>query len=175
MSKYCQTIFSVVIILTLTGCLGQRKAGGVTGFRNWRVYVKDAGSYSVGNLPSSWRRMRLSVRAVAFHNKKVRATISTDAFCKKDFEDIPLNLLTSNLFAGIEQKKIVYQENFYLDGRGAQRTVATGFTDGMPVKLDAVVVKKNNCSFDFVCISPPENYLDAVGDFERFFYGFHYE
>ena len=61
-----------------------------------------------------------------------------------------------------------------LDGRGALRTISTGETDGVPLKFDSVVLKKNDCTIDLVYISKPENYSDNVADFEAFYNGFRF-
>ncbi len=61
-----------------------------------------------------------------------------------------------------------------LGGREALRTVAEGTLDGVDVILDTVVIKKNNCLFDFALVAHPQKHADAVNDFETFFQGFQY-
>lgn len=167
---------TLVIFLTLAGCFGGPKnSSGVTGYRDQRVAIKGAGNYSVGELSADWRRLPVRAKTIAFYNDTHKTTISTDAFCGKEFEDLALRNLTNNLMAGIEKRKIASEQDLFLDGRGALRTVSTGFVDGVPVQVDAVVLKKNNCTFDFICVTTPGSYHEVSADFERFFSGFHYE
>lgn len=167
---------TLVIFLTFTGCFGgNRNSNSVVGYKNQRVVIRAAGSYAVGELSSEWRKLPIKAKAIAFYNDTNKATISTDAFCGKDFEDLALRNLTNNLLAGIEKRKVVIENNLSIDGRGALRTVTSGFVDGVPVQVDTVVLKKNNCTFDFICVTTPGSYSQVSTDFEKFFSGFQYE
>ncbi|PIR16328.1 MAG: hypothetical protein COV46_08765 [Deltaproteobacteria bacterium CG11_big_fil_rev_8_21_14_0_20_49_13] len=135
------------------------------------VFLKKDLYYKVGELPPSWKWLKTHTKTAAFHNESLGATISTDAFCGSSFEDLPLKVLNSQLFAGTTDLKIKKETEFMLDERGALKTISTGSTDGVPLKFDSVVIKKDNCTFDFIYISPPESYADGVADFETFYLG----
>lgn len=161
-----------VFIILLSSCFHGRQNLSVIGYRHGQVFIKKGGSYKVGELPASWRMFKTGAKAITFHNDGLKATISTDAFCGASFEDLPLKILTGQMFAGVTKRSIIKEEEFLLDGRGALRTIAAGETDGVPLKFDSVIIKKNNCTIDLIYISPPENYSGGVSDFEIFFKGF---
>ena len=160
-----------VLLLIIPGCFHGRPSHAVIGYRDGRVFIKKDSAYRVGKLPSSWHEFNTRAKAAAFHNDGIGGTISTDAFCGASFEDLPLKTLTGQLFAGVAKRGIIKEEEFVLDGRGALRTVSSGMVDGVSLKFDSVVVKKNNCTIDFVYIVPPENYSRGAADFEAFFMG----
>lgn len=160
------------LFFIFAACLPAQKTASIIGYRNQQVFVKKDVAYRIGELPSSWRKFNVPAKAVAFHNDDLNATISTDAFCEGSFEDLPLATLTGQLFAGTAGHSIIKEGEFVLDGRGALRTISTGSIDGVGLKFDSVVVKKNNCTIDFVYIAPPENYEGGVKDFEKFYNGF---
>jgi hypothetical protein len=136
------------------------------------VFLKKDVYYKVGKLPEGWKTLSTRAKAAAFYNKDLGASISTDAFCAGGFEDLPLKTLSGQLFAGTQQHSIISEKEIDMDGRGGLRTVSTGSIDGVDLKFDTVVVKKNNCTMDFVYFSPPEKYKDGVAAFEAFFNGF---
>lgn len=162
-------------IFLLSACFHGRQSTSVIGYRHQMVFLKKNLYYNVGQLTSDWKRLNVRAKTVAFHNNKLGATISTDAFCGGSFEDLPLRTLTGQLFAGTGSRKVIKEEELTLDGRGALRTVSTGTTDGVNLKFDSVVLKKDNCTIDFIYISPPENFSAGVSDFENFYKGFQYQ
>lgn len=163
---------AAVLVLTFSSCFHGRQGFGVTDYKGQTVFLKKNLFYHVGALSSDWRHMATSAKAIAFHNDNLGATISTDAFCGASFEDLPLKTLTGHLFAGTAKHNVVKENELTLDDRGALRTIATGTVDGVALKFDSVVIKKNNCTFDFIYISPPENYDGGVRGFEVFYNGF---
>lgn len=164
----------VSLIFIFSACFHGRQTTSVIGYRHQTVFLNKDLYYKVGGLSLGWEKLKTNAKAAAFHRQDIGATISTDAFCGAGFEDLPLKVLTGQLFAGTGKRKILKEEEFTLDGRGALRTVATGETDGVPLKFDSVVLKKNNCTIDFVYISPPESYSAGVSDFETFYKGLNF-
>jgi len=172
MRYFCVLIAGVFLFLALSGCFRGRQGLSVIGYRNQMVFIKKDLFYRVGPLSGDWDGLKTGVKAAAFHNEKIGGTISTDAFCGASFEDLPLNVLTNQLFADTHRKNTEQGAELVLDGRGALRTVADGQVDGVPLKFDSVVVKKDGCTIDFIYIVPPENYLAGVKEFETFYGGF---
>ncbi len=162
----------VSLVFLFSACLHGRHTVSVMGYRNQMVFLKKNLYYHVGKLPADWHDFYSKAKVVSFHNDKLGATISTDAFCGSGFEDLPLRTLTGQYFAGIAKRKVVKETEFKLADRGALRTISTGETDGVALKFDSVVVKKNDCTIDFVYIAPPANYDAGASDFETFYNGF---
>lgn len=160
--------------LGLLACFGGvKKTGKVVDYKPGRVITKK-GYYDVGPLPEPWYRIKLGIAAINFRNDSLGSTISTDAFCDHAFDDAPLNALTNHLFAGLQDIKVEKQAPFVMSDRGALRTTLKASLDGVPVKIETIVVKKDWCLFDFYLVSPPENFAQAIPDFENFFRGFQY-
>jgi len=143
-------------------------------YRNGKVFLQNKDFYRVGTLPDSWQRMKSRARAISFYNDGYKTSITTDAFCGKSFSDRPLDTLAGELTSVLSDRTTVSTEDFMLDERGAKRFLVIGKMDGVPLQMDIVVVKKNNCNFDFVAVMPPDASADVKRDFEGFFNGFHY-
>lgn len=166
----------VLLFLWSSSCVFGPSTKRVMSYRYHNVYLAGKHDYyNVGALSAPWRRFRVKAYTIAFYNPDVGASISTDAFCGPGYEDSPLATLTSQLFAGVEDYKIVERIEFVLDGRGALRTTVAGSVDGVPLSFDIVVVKKNKCNIDFMCVAPQGSHSRVATDFETFFSGFHYE
>lgn len=162
-----------IFLILLSACFSHtRQSLSVIGYRDGRVFLKKNNYYRVGELPLKWHEFSANVKAVSFYNKELGATISTDAFCAGSFEDLPLKTLSGQLFAGIGQRKILQEKEIILDGRAVLRTLSSGTMDGVAIKFDSVVLKKNNCTIDFIYIVPPQNYEAGIKDFELFYNGF---
>ncbi|MDZ4224957.1 MAG: hypothetical protein U1D33_03525, partial [bacterium] len=102
------------------------------------------------------------------------ATIATEALCGGGFEDVPLRMMTNQLFAGMKETKKTLQQDWTLGGRAALYTEVSAVLDGVSVSLDVVVLKKDSCEFDFYAISLPQHHEETRDDFLRFVKGFEY-
>jgi hypothetical protein len=168
------TWFSLFLLLGLVACFGGvKQSGKVIGYEPGRVLTKD-GFYKVGALSGDWLRILRGNALIAFRNNDLKSTISTDAFCDQAFDDAPLSMLTKHLFAGLQDVKVLKEQSFNLDNRGALRTLFKGSLDGVEVMIDAVVIKKDWCLFDFYLVSPSAKYAEAAPPFTEFFQGFAY-
>lgn len=167
-------ISAPLLIIALLACFGGvKKTGKVLDYQPGKVITK-RGFFDVGPLPDSWYRIKLGIAAINFRNDALGSTISTDAFCDQAFDDAPLNALTGHLFAGLQDIKIEKQTPFMMSDRGALRTTLKASLDGVPVRIETVVTKKDWCLFDFYLVSPPEKFSAAIPDFEAFFGGFQF-
>ena len=118
--------------------------------------------------------MEVKARAITFYNDNYKASITTDAFCGKSFTDRPLDALAGELTSVLSDRTTVSTQDMMLDGRGALRVFVEGKMDGVPLKMDVVVIKKNNCNFDFVSVTPTDASNEVKNDFEGFLKSFHY-
>ena len=173
---YAVVVSIIAALLVEGGCaFGPTRFKGVMSYRSGRVYLKHDRYYRVGKLPRGWRRMKTKARAISFYNRDLKSSISTDAFCGASVGDRPLDSLGGEVISALDERKVVEEVPFTLDGRGALRQRAEGNLDGVSVVLDLVVIKKSGCVFDMYAIMPPE-FVDEVAEpFETFFRAFHYE
>lgn len=164
----------LILLFFLTSCFGGvDKRGSVTSYRPGLV-MTEGGSFKVGELSSDWQKKDLGYRAAIFGNEKLQASLGVDSFCKGSFNDAPLSLLAKQLTYGMTQVKKRKETNLRLENREALRSVTSGALDGAPIILDTVVLKMNECVFDFFYTSSPDDYANGVGEFEKFFKGFRY-
>ncbi|MBI4412713.1 MAG: hypothetical protein HY541_09565 [Deltaproteobacteria bacterium] len=180
--------FSIFLLLAfaVSSCFGGvEKRGSVKGYKSgtgrtgsagraFGIVATEGGSFRVGSLPAEWIRKNFSYRAILFTHAQKNRTITVDAFCKGSFDDAPLKVLTNQLLYNVTAQKQRMQKDLMLDGREALRTVVSGKVDGASVILDTVVLKMNECVFDFVYVSQPGDYEGGRFDFENFYRGFKY-
>lgn len=166
--------YIIVSLLFFNACFGHvDKRGSVTGIQGNTVFT-EGGRFRIGPLSPAWVQKDLKYRAVVFTHTAYSSSIALDAFCKGAYDDIKLSLLTNQLFSCITNQKRLSQKTVHLDNREAQRTVLEGKVDGAPIVTDVVVLKKNECVFDFSLSSVPGDYEKVRSDFEKFYQGFHY-
>ncbi len=164
-----------LIALSLTACFGGTdKRGSVKHMSRDGIVTTESGRFRVGRLSEDWQRASFDYRAIYRQHRALNASVSISAFCKGAFDDGPLPILAKQLFYGLTEQQILAQNKLKLDGRDALRTVLRGKMDGAAAQIDSVVLKMNECVFDFTLVSQPQDYAKVLGDFEGFYRGFHY-
>ncbi|MBF0491316.1 MAG: hypothetical protein HQM15_00860 [Deltaproteobacteria bacterium] len=166
----------VAIFIFCSSCFGgSANTGKVKSYKPGWVMTQKS-SYRVGLLSDDWKREKLGrYKSLLLYNSKAKASLESDAFCDASFDDASLQTLTTHLHFDLKNKKIISQKELKLDSRSALHTVAQGSVDGVNFVLDTVVIKKDNCLFDFALVVPPENYEGVKKEFEGFYSGFHFE
>ncbi|MFC2075077.1 hypothetical protein ACFLRA_02255 [Bdellovibrionota bacterium] len=129
-------------------------------------------TFSVKQVNNNWSPVTGTIADVAYENNVTGATISLNSTCEK-YQDSPLKHLMKNLIAGIPDKKIIKDKTFKLDGREALRTELSATADGVPVKVEAVVMRKNFCVYDFMHSAQPKYFAKSKKDFDKFLESFH--
>ena len=160
--------FSVpsLFLLALLGCGGDN--GGV--FREDEgVYTDTEAEYEIGDLGPAWERVDVAGQNDLAFVRDDGAVIQVNASCDPSL-DIPLDALTNHLLAGFtdrgddEQRELVP-----FAGREAQRTHVTARLDGVERELLLLVLKKDDCVYDFALVAPPgQVFTDARAEFEPF-------
>ncbi len=128
--------------------------------------------YRVGALGPGWRLVHQEGAAVGFFDDAGGAIVEANASCRDDADAAPLPALTRQLLIGYTARRIESQETVSLDGRDALHTRLTARLDGVPVRLDLYVLKRNGCIFDLSYAAPPGADTRAEADFARFVAGF---
>lgn len=138
------------------------------------VLTKPAVRYRVGTLPEHWHRVWLEGNDLAFSEEGTGRALSVNATCE-GHDDPPLPVLTRHLLAGFTERQEVSQQLVPLAGREALRSRYLAKLDGVPVQLELVVLKKDNCVFDFSYVAPPGLAQERLADFEMLLAGFEAE
>ncbi len=140
------------------------------------VLRKSDVKYRVGPLSQDvWERRGFADNDLAFVERgDTGRVIATNATCR-DHDDPSLQVLTKHLLMGFTERQDLGQRTFTLDGREALRSRYVARLDGVPVSLELVVLKKDNCVFDFSYVAPVGTADARMADFEGVFSGFHSE
>ena len=119
--------------------------------------------------------MPTRVRTISFYNQEFASSISTDAFCGRAIEGQRVGSLGGEIISALERREILKEEKFELGGRGAVRQLVRGEMDGVPMVVDLVMVKKDECVFDFYTVMPYHARPEVEEAFRGFYGGFQYE
>ena len=89
------------------------------------------------------------------------AIIQVNSSCDPGL-DIPLEALTHHLMIGFTERSIVEQRRVPMAGREALRTHVRAKLDGVPRELLLVVLKKDECVYDFAAVTPPGSAFESA-------------
>jgi hypothetical protein len=142
--------------------------GGLHG----QVYRGDDLAFRVGPIPGSWRRIDAQGALLVFRDDDAHASIAVNGRCRRDGDDVPLQALTHHLFLDFTEREVEQQDRFDLDGREALRTRLHAKLDGVEKQLDVVVLKKDECVYDFFHVAPPGGSSEPQDHFMTFVRGF---
>lgn len=150
-------------VLALAGC-----SSGLSG----DVFRGAGYQFRIGALPERWHPIDVSFAPLAFRDEADGATIFVNARCGTDAEDVPLAALTQHLFLRFTEREILEQTVVPFDRREAMRSVVTAKLDGVPMKFETWVLKKDGCVYDLAYMASPAHFARGASEFERFVQGF---
>lgn len=127
--------------------------------------------YTVGDIPSSWKRVSLHGADLAYVHKEDGSTLLVNSNCKK-VEDAPLLALTYHLLIGMTEQKILEQKNVAIASREGLETTAEVKVDGVLRKLRVFVLKKDECVYDVVLSAAPDKFDAALEAYDATLKGF---
>ena len=125
----------------------------------------------VGPLPAGWRRIDVEGADLAFRDDAREGSALFNVRCGQRDDDAPLSVLTDHLIMGTTERDVESQDTIPFDGREAMRTVVRAKLDGVPMRYDIYVMKKDGCIYDIVYVAPPDRFADGAKDFEQFSLG----
>ncbi len=135
------------------------------------VEEKKSENYSLDRLPSYWTKIENTKADAAHLSQKTGATIFINSLCEK-YNSTPLSILTQNLLRGVDDLEIMTEEDVTLASRKSLHTIAIGKLDGVAVKMNMYVLRKNFCIYDFTYSAKKEQYNTNVKDFETLVHSF---
>lgn len=117
------------------------------------VYQDDETEFRLADPGSGWETLEVEdANDLAWGRDG--AVIQVNSSCDPSL-DIPLSALTNHLMIGFTERDLVSQELVPLAGREALRTHVRAKLDGVPREMILVVLKKNECVYDFAAVTPP--------------------
>jgi hypothetical protein len=137
-----------------------------------RVVRGDGFAFVVPPPPARWQKLDRAGSALAFRDESAGATVLLGARCGLDGDDVPLSALTAHLFLQFTERRIDRQEVVPFDGREAMHTVLSAKLDGVSLRYDAWVLKKDGCVYDLVYFAPEHGFARGHEAFAELVRGF---
>jgi hypothetical protein len=133
--------------------------------------------FETGSLGPNWKKAALegeeSSADFIYVNQKTSAYIAVNSMCKR-YPDSSLASLSKQLMGPMSNAEIIAQEKLMIDEREALSTRSKGLLDGVAVEAKFVVVRKNECIFDFSLVAGKRIFDEDEEDFDRLVKGFRY-
>jgi hypothetical protein len=163
MRRPCPPLLAAVLLTAAAGCS--------SGLQD-NVYRGEGFAFRIAPPPETWKRVEVTHAALAYRDEGDEATVVVNGRCGLDGEDVPLDALTQHLFLRFTEREILEQKVIPFDRREAMRTVLVAKLDGVPMKFDVWVLKKDGCVYDLDFMAPPARFARGAEEFERFVRGF---
>lgn len=156
-----------LVLLGLAALIGATGCGGPALRGN--VFAAHGVRYRVGDLGDGWDRIDVGGQNdLAWRSGSAEAIVQVNSTCDPD-SDVPLTALTNHLLIGFTDREVREQAVVPMDGREALRTHVVAKLDGVPRELLFVVLKKDDCVYDFALVAPTgAAYERTAPGFERF-------
>jgi hypothetical protein len=161
----CASLAAGAALLIAPGCAHQAWSGG--------VFHKEGLAVTFGPVPQTWQRIDVGGADLAYRDSAREGSALFDLGCDRHDDDAPLSVLTEHLIMGTTERQFDAQDVIPFDGREAMHSVLRAKLDGVPMRYDIYVLKKDGCVYDLVYIAPPDRFADGSGEFERFAGGLH--
>ncbi len=153
-----------LVAASLTAC------GGAT--FDGHIYRGDGFAFQIPSQPAHYRRMSHSGDELAWQDTKSGGHVLLAGRCGTDRDDVPLVALTRHLFLQFTERKTIQQEVLPFDNREAMHTMMDAKLDGVPMRYDAWVLKKDGCIYDLLYFNAPGRFEAGLADFRRVLGGF---
>jgi hypothetical protein len=147
------------------GCAHETWSGG--------ALHKEGRTVTLGPVPPTWQRIDVGGADLAFRDSGREGSALFDVGCDHHDDDAPLSVLTEHLIMGTTERQFDAQDVIPLDGREAMHSLLRAKLDGVSMRYDIYVLKKDGCVYDLVYVAPPERFADGSSEFERFAGGLH--
>ena len=146
--------------------------GGCTKRFDGHIYRGEGFAFAVQPLPERWQRIKQPDAALAFRDADSGGSILVTARCGMNEDDVPLGALTQHLFIDFTKREIEEQTVVPFDGREAMHTMMTADFDGVAMRYDAWVMKKDGCVYDILYFAPPARFERGRPAFDELVRGF---
>jgi len=134
-----------------------------------------ATSYSLETSVPGWRELKDKADADhAWLDEKSGAVMSVRSLCDR-YEHVSIRNLSKNLQTVLMDVEIISSKDRTIASREAYDTLVKGQLDGVPVESRMVVVRKNNCIFDFNVTEHPALSPSTKQAMERLLDSFDYK
>jgi len=148
-------------VIAFTGCAGRRIENG--------VYHSDKG-YRLTLPGPDWSVAADSKADLELRHQDGLAAMLANAECDDRAKSRSAGVLLGQLLIGLHDRATIEQNEVSLNGRQALHRVLDGrvAADGAPTRIEAYVLKEQDCVYDFAYAAPPASFEAWRADFRRF-------
>jgi len=148
-------------VIAFTGCAGRRIENG--------VYHSDKG-YRLTLPGPDWSVAADSKADLELRHQDGLAAMLANAECDDRAKSRSAGVLLGQLLIGLHDRATIEQNEVSLNGRQALHRVLDGrvAADGAPTRIEAYVLKEQDCVYDFAYAAPPASFEAGRADFRRF-------
>lgn len=129
--------YILISFLLLTGCVSVNLGGGKASKATDIIFVAPKVSFD---------KIQNESFDHAWQNPKNGNTIAFLSECRTK-TDISMQLMEKESLEALENLKIIKSNSFEYNDREAKELLAEGQVDGIPVKIQLVLLKKNECNY----------------------------
>jgi hypothetical protein len=127
-------------------------------------------SYTTVDPASPFEEFETDQADRAWQNPKTGNTIAVISECSD--RDPDLKVVENDTLNALSNSEVIHTENISYSDRDAIRTLARGKVDGINVKLDLILFKKNSCVFTLSQLGREKGFDKDKTSFEIFLKGF---
>ena len=122
-------------------------------------------NYTVTIPGKGWELVKAGKEDVALWHKQYHAMI---AFISSDIEnkELSLEMLNSQLFIGMKEKKVLRKESVIVDNQRAMHTIFMCEIDNYKFKVESYVIEFENKVYDLVYWAPSDSFDYVREDFK---------
>lgn len=150
---------ALLLLLGLTACGGSRIEGGV---------FYSAKGYRVSLPPGAWRVSTDGRADLELARPGSKAGILAHATCEGRPPSRSLAVLARHLVFGLEERKLLERGEVTVAEQLGTRMLLEGRLDGIPVKVEAFVLKGEGCVYDLVYVAAPAEFAAGHEEFRAF-------
>ncbi|HHT9124182.1 MAG TPA: hypothetical protein ACFYEF_15070 [Candidatus Wunengus sp. YC63] len=155
--KYVIRWLGVPCFILMLGCAQLQVKDGILSppHKNYTVNIPGKG----------WEIIRVSKEDIALWHKRYHAMI---AFISSNIENkaLSLEMLNSQLFIGMKEKKVLRKESVIVDNQEAMHTILICEIDNHTLKVESYVIEFENQVYDLVYWAPPDSFDYVREDFK---------
>lgn len=149
---------TAITFLMLTGCVSVKIPTSAAPEKAKNV------SYKAPNAP--FKSSNSASSDAMWVSSKTASTITYFTSCSSS--EPQLKTIRSTAFASLENTDISKEESILLNDREALKSNIEGKLEGVPVKIQFIVFKKNSCSYHLSYVSLKENFEKELEQFTVF-------
>lgn len=125
---------------------------------------KAATGYFFPEPSGQWTKQVPAEGVEILYADKAGSSISVSSICER-YEEATLETLARSALSPIENFKEIETNAFQVDGREAFQIFGNGKVDGVPVQIDFIAWRKDDCLFDFSAQASPKLQSRARAEF----------